>query len=126
LKKISKLPIFVQKYLINILAMLYVLPFRTKIGKIKLLFFREKAVFSRNVFLFIFYIISLIIFQNECQPFIFFISRKHDGKFEPLDPYIFVKTTPIFFFYFFGIPEIIPYKTPDLEYVNFATPCILF
>jgi hypothetical protein len=36
LKKISKLPIFVQKYLINILAMLYL------------------PVFSRNVFSFIF------------------------------------------------------------------------
>jgi hypothetical protein len=29
-----------------------------------------------------------------------------------------------FLFYFFEIPEIFPYKTPDLEYVNFATPCI--
>jgi hypothetical protein len=53
LKKISKLPIFVQKYLINILAMLY-FPFEKKNGKIKLLFFRDKAVFSRNVFSFIF------------------------------------------------------------------------
>jgi hypothetical protein len=31
-----------------------------------------------------------------------------------------------FLFYFFEIPEIFPYKTPDLEYVNFATPCIKF
>jgi hypothetical protein len=30
-----------------------------------------------------------------------------------------------FLFYFFEIPEIFPYKTPDLEYVNFATPCIM-
>jgi hypothetical protein len=29
-----------------------------------------------------------------------------------------------FLFYFFEIPEIFPYKTPDLEYVNFATPCM--
>jgi hypothetical protein len=64
LKKISKLPIFVQKYLINILAMLYVLPLYL------------------------------------CK-----------------DP-------PPVFFYFLEIPEIFPYKTPDLEYVNFATPCI--
>jgi hypothetical protein len=27
-----------------------------------------------------------------------------------------------FLFYFFEIPEIFPYKTPDLEYVNFGTP----
>jgi hypothetical protein len=27
-----------------------------------------------------------------------------------------------FLFYFFEISEIFPYKTPDLEYVNFATP----
>jgi hypothetical protein len=31
----------------------------------------------------------------------------------------------IFLFYFFEAPEIFPYKTPDLEYVNFATPCML-
>jgi hypothetical protein len=41
--------------------------------------------------------------------------------FEPSDPYIFVF---LFLFYFFEIPEIFPYKTPDLEYINFATPCI--
>jgi hypothetical protein len=29
-----------------------------------------------------------------------------------------------FLFYFLEIPEIFPYKTPDLEYVNFATPCM--
>jgi hypothetical protein len=35
--------------------------------------------------------------------------------------------TPLYFlFYFFEIPEIFLYKTPDLEYVNFATSCILF
>jgi hypothetical protein len=32
--------------------------------------------------------------------------------------------TLYFLFYFFEIPEIFPYKTPDLEYVNFATSCI--
>jgi hypothetical protein len=86
----------------------------------------KSFVFSRNVFIYIliFYIIILTIFQNECQLFIFFIWRKHDEKFEPSDPYIFVKTPLYFLFYFFEIPEIFPYKTPDLEYVNFATPCI--
>jgi hypothetical protein len=49
---------------------------------------------------------------------------KHDEKFEPSDPHIFVKTPLYFLFYLFEIPEIFPYKTPDLEYVNFATPCI--
>jgi hypothetical protein len=43
-----------------------------------------------------------------------------------LQTHIFVKTPPLYFlFYFFEIPEIFPYQTPDLEYVNFATPCIL-
>jgi hypothetical protein len=48
-------------------------------------------------------------------------------KFEPSDPYILVKTPPppTFFILFFEIPEIFSYKTPDLEYVNFATPCII-
>jgi hypothetical protein len=48
----TKLPIFVQKYLINILAMLY-FPFEQKLEK-ENLFFRDKTVFSRNVFSFIF------------------------------------------------------------------------
>jgi hypothetical protein len=60
-----------------------------------------------------------------CQPFIFFIWRKHDEKFEPSDSYIFVKTPLYFLFYFSEIPDIFPYKTLDLEYVNFATPCII-
>jgi hypothetical protein len=55
----------------------------------------------------------------------FLFEEKHDEKFEPSDPYIFVTTPPIFFILFFEIPEIFPYKTPDLEYVNFATSCIL-
>jgi hypothetical protein len=35
-------------------------------------------------------------------------NRKHDKKFEPSDPYVFVKTPPplYFLFYFFEIPEI--------------------
>jgi hypothetical protein len=38
--------------------------------------------------------------------------------------YVCKDTPPLYFlFYFSGIPEIFPYKTPDLEYVNFATPC---
>jgi hypothetical protein len=32
----------------------------------------------------------------------------------------------IWVYIFVKIPEIFPSKTPDLEYVNFATPCITF
>jgi hypothetical protein len=53
------------------------------------------------IYILIFYIIILTIFQNKCQPFIFFIWRKYDGKFELSDPYIFVNTPPIFFILFF-------------------------
>jgi hypothetical protein len=39
--------------------------------------------------------------------------------------HISLQRPPLYFlFYFFEIPEIFSYKTPDLEYVNFATPCI--
>jgi hypothetical protein len=39
--------------------------------------------------------------------------------------HISLKRPPLYFlFYFFEIPEIFPYKTTDLEYVNFATPYI--
>jgi hypothetical protein len=55
----------------------------------------------------------------------FLFEKKNDGNFGPSDPYIFVKTPLCFLLYFFEIPEIFPYKTPDLEYVNFATPCII-
>jgi hypothetical protein len=35
-----------------------------------------------------------------------------------------ISPPPLYFlFYFFEISEIFQYKTPDLEYVNFATPC---
>jgi hypothetical protein len=44
LKKISKLPIFVHKYLINILAMLY-FPFEQKLEK-KTYFFEIKLFFQ--------------------------------------------------------------------------------
>jgi hypothetical protein len=84
LKQISKLPIFVQKYLINFLATLY-FPFKQKLEN-KTYFFEIKLFFQE--------------FQNECQPFIFFISRKHDEKFEPSDPYIFVKSPLPYIFYF--------------------------
>jgi hypothetical protein len=43
-----------------------------------------------------------------------------------LQTHISLERPPLYFlFYFFEIPEIFPYKTPDLEYVNFATPCIV-
>jgi hypothetical protein len=43
-----------------------------------------------------------------------------------LQTHISLQRPPLYFlFYFFEIPEIFPYKTPDLEYVNFATPCTL-
>jgi hypothetical protein len=45
LKKISKLPIFLQKYLINILAMLY-LAFEQKLEKKTFYFFEIKLFFQ--------------------------------------------------------------------------------
>jgi hypothetical protein len=57
---------------------------------------------------------------------LYFLFEKNMMKtLEHSGPYIFVKTPLYFLFYFFETPEIFPYKTPDLEYVNFATPCIL-
>jgi hypothetical protein len=56
---------------------------------------------------------------------LYFLFEENMMKSLNLQTHIFVKTPHLrFLFYFFGIPEIFSYKTPDLEYVNLATPCM--
>jgi hypothetical protein len=54
-----------------------------------------------------------------------FYLKKTWWKVWTFRPIYLCKDPPLYFlFYFFEIPEIFSYKTPDLEYNNFATPCI--
>jgi hypothetical protein len=59
---------------------------------------------------------------------LYFLFEENMMKSLNLQTHISLKRPPplYFLFYFFEIPEIFPYKTPDLEYVNIATPCIYF
>jgi hypothetical protein len=57
--------------------------------------------------------------------YLYFLFEENMMKCLNFRPIYLCKDPPLYFlFYFFEIPEIFPYKTADLEYVNFATPCI--
>jgi hypothetical protein len=56
---------------------------------------------------------------------LYFLFGENMMKNLNFQTHISLKRPPLYFlFYFFEIPEIFPYKTTDLEYVNFATPYI--
>jgi hypothetical protein len=57
---------------------------------------------------------------------LYFLFEENMMKSLNFQTHISLQSPPLYFlFYFFEIPEIFSFKTPNLEYVNFATPCII-